>query len=112
MKKQIKDLELWEVDYLVAKAEELDPIRDGINAAMIQYKLTGITGWKPYEPTTNPAQAWPIIERERISVIYLKILREWSGIIDEASIPGYGKTLLEAAMKCYLASVYGDEVEI
>lgn len=50
-----------------------------------------------------------IIERERISV--LTCCGEWQADIDEG-VRYYGKTPLVAAMRCYVASKLGDEVEI
>jgi hypothetical protein len=102
MKKQIKDLELWEVDYLVAKA-------DGLNPIVIRNNECYIANWK-YSPTTNPSQAWHIIDREMISTIYIDYYTKWMAESEKCS--GFGKTSLEAAMRCYVASVYGDEVEI
>jgi hypothetical protein len=111
MKKQIKDLELWEVDGLVAKAEEkkVKIIDDGKFGKYCMYYDC------VYSPTTNPAQAWPIIERDRISIDtceYDDKDNDWLATIGELKSFSYGKTSLEAAMKCYLVSVYGDEVEL
>ena len=104
MKKQIKDLELWEIDFLVAKAEGLD--------AFIKNDKCYINeeyGFIPYSPTTNPSQSWPIIERG-ISINY------YNGDYWQAEIDGdtfaFGKTSLEAAMRCYVTSKFGSEVEL
>jgi len=110
VKKLVKDLELWEVDFLVAKAEGLEVITYGINPVMVQYKKPGITGWEEYSPTTNPSQAWPIIERELISVIYIDYYTKWMAESEKCS--GFGETSLEAAMRCYIASKFGDEVDM
>jgi hypothetical protein len=63
----------------------------------------------PYEPIVNWSIAGPIIEREMIEL-------EWSGTewwsriwVDEDFS---GPTPLIAAMRCYVASKLGDEVEI
>ena len=119
MKKQIKDLELWEVDFLVAKAEGLDPITETTHASGEYYKYVIIeiksTYFDKYSPTTNPAQAWPIIERERISIDtceYDDKDNDWLATIGELKAFSYGKTSLEAAMRCYIASKFGDEVSL
>lgn len=63
-----------------------------------------------YKPSTDWAQGGPIIERERIEVRYRV------GVSIRALIDGkheqYGNTQLIAAMRCYVASKLGDEVEI
>jgi hypothetical protein len=118
MIKKVSDINLWEVDFLVAKAEGLDPITDGINHVMVQYQKVGITRWKPYSPTTNQSQAWPIIERESISIKYDDMKDQWTAqiFIFAGDATTYfeqtGKTSLEAAMRCYVASKFGDEVEL
>ena len=62
-----------------------------------------------YDPSTNWEHGGPIIERERINL--------WNEGHDwEASLYGkhivWGETPLVAAMRCYVASKLGDEVEI
>ena len=76
------------------------------------------------DPTTPPfstdwAQGGPIIEREEISISreFASGRIEWAAwtpapIRDDAEAFGYGPTPLIAAMKCYVASKLGDEVEI
>ena len=106
MKKQIKDLSLHEVDFIVAKAEVLD--------AKIQNKACLI--YDPfshvciYSPTTNPSKAWPIIERERISI--LPQMKEWMAISLDGTRWTKAKTSLEAAMRAYVVAKFGDEVEL
>jgi hypothetical protein len=102
MKKQIKDLELCELDCLAAMADGLDPI-------VIRNNECYIANSK-YSPTTNPSQAWPIIERECINIRHLDVMEKWLADID-----GYeecGKTSLEAAMRAYVLAKYGDEVDL
>jgi len=106
MKKQIKDLEICELDFLVAKAEELHPfIRN--NKCFIKNEGYYDTY---YSPTTNPSQAWPIIERDRISTIYIDYYTKWMAESEKHS--GFGETSLESAMRAYVASKFGDEVDI
>jgi hypothetical protein len=61
-------------------------------------------------PSTNWAHGGPIIERERIDVLYEHDLR-WIAV-PQKGIESYGPTPLIAAMRCYVASKLGDEVEI
>jgi len=60
---------------------------------------------KQYRPSSNWMQGGPIIEREGIA-----LLPGWT-----AERPGFsadGETALVAAMRCYVASKQGDEIEI
>jgi hypothetical protein len=113
VKKQIKDLELWELDFLVAKAEGLpSKIENDEYGSWCLYKYTeNSPSWRTYSPISNPSQAWPIIERERITVEPSKIGNFWIASIDKFNYY-HGKTSLEAAMRCFVASKFGDEVEL
>lgn len=64
---------------------------------------------EPISPSTNWAQGGPIIERE-------KITPEWTGENWMAYIRHddefFGPTPLIAAMRCYVASKLGDDVDV
>ena len=82
-----------------------------------------------YEPSTDWAQGGPIIERE-ITKVFRNVGGTWSAmILKDIPIPfedrgtslaltrraqwnGAGPTPLVAAMRCYVASKLGDEVEV
>jgi hypothetical protein len=58
-----------------------------------------------YSPSTDWSQGGPIIEREGIALLPPEL----------AEMPGYegrGETLLIAAMRCYVTSKLGDEIEV
>jgi hypothetical protein len=59
--------------------------------------------------STNWAQGGPIIEREGIALLPE---HEWCGYIDNIRSQKYGPTPLIAAMRCFVASRLGDEVDI
>jgi hypothetical protein len=106
MKKKVSELELYEVDYFVALAENLD-------ASLVKNNcvISVNEDWRydDYSPTTNPSQAWTIIEREKIKSMCVNDI--WmSSIIDKNF--WIGKTSLEASMRCYVASIYGEEVDV
>ena len=70
-----------------------------------------------YIPSTDWTQGGPIIERERIAIWWEK----WDDIDSALPVWGavrfnekdyYGATPLIAAMRCYVASKLGDEVDI
>ena len=79
--------------------------------------------WKPLEhfnPSTDWAQGGPIIERREIGIrrnAPCSDGRQWEAIPSITAKGaggkyGYGPTPLIAAMRCYVASNLGDEVEI
>jgi hypothetical protein len=79
------------------------------------YALTHFTNNKEmYQYSTDWSRGGPIIEREKIGVEYTSAgcwhaAIEW---LDEPSYTEVGPTPLIAAMRCYVASRLGDEVEI
>ena len=65
-----------------------------------------------WQPSTNWAQGGPIIEREKISVWARD--DEWAAesfVPNQQGLECVGPTPLIAAMRCYVSSVLGDEVE-
>ena len=97
------------LDWAVAKCEGL---MHG------QIAIDGVTrGF--YKPSTEWAQGGPIIERERIEIrkgndLYFPYGNEKGDYYEPLWIAGkqHGQTPLIAAMRCYVASKLGDEVEI
>ena len=67
-----------------------------------------------YEPSTDWSQGGPIIEREQIATSRGGSYEEhfWMASRGFADQRIYGPTPLIAAMRCYVASKLGDEVEI
>jgi hypothetical protein len=67
-----------------------------------------------YKPSTDWAQGGLIIERERISVIsdYHEIKEGWLAESYDNEVLEFGPTPLIAAMRCYVASKLGDEVDV
>jgi hypothetical protein len=65
-----------------------------------------------YSPSTNWAQGGPIIEREGICLDHYTLPEYgWQASIFTKA-QEQGPTPLAAAMRCYVVSVLGDEVEI
>lgn len=112
MKKLISELELLEIDYLVAEAEGLKTTIKSITVNTFKSKHV-IVNDEFYHPTTNPAQAWPIIERDKIQSIYSEKVG-WCCFLylGDNYFSAFGSTLLEAAMRCFVAYKFGDKVEI
>ena len=66
--------------------------------------------------STDWAQGGPIIEREKISVLDTGDASKWEARVWNGAALNfrclYGPTPLIAAMRCYVASKLGDEVEV
>lgn len=72
-----------------------------------------------YNYSTDWSQGGPIIEREKLDVVYQAGGRgdEWTCFANDTddnlnSIEAYGPTPLIAAMRCYVASKLGYEVDV
>ena len=63
-----------------------------------------------YEPSTDWAQGGPIIEREGMQI--QTFMDKWLASIPKPFVQRDGPTPLIAAMRCYVASKMGDEIEI
>lgn len=71
----------------------------------------------PLEYATSPKDAYPIIESEGISVQHTGDACKWRAHIwneerQEFWPVCYGATPLLAAMRCYVASCMGDEIDV
>jgi hypothetical protein len=64
-----------------------------------------------FNPTENWAQGGPIIEREFIR-LDSAVKGNWRASIWSPYTDAYSQTPLIAAMRCYVASKLGDEVEV
>lgn len=88
------------LDWAVAKCEKPDWLG---NEAEVYVLKAG------FHPSTNWAQGGVIIERERIEIVPDEI---WNAYKQDQHIPNTGITPLIAAMRCYVASKLGYEVEV
>ncbi len=106
------------LDWAVAKADGKTP---KINCTSFRgaFKYCIYLGWRydnegresivEYEPSTDWARGGPIIEREMID---LKCLPTKQGGFIWRTACADGPTPLIAAMRCYVASKLGDDIEI
>ncbi len=67
-------------------------------------------GWK-FKPSSDWAQGGPIIEQEKMRIAYNFDEHIWEAGWD-CHVKGWGDTPLIAAMRCYVASKLGDEVDV
>jgi len=109
------------LDWAVAKCEEL-PVKISQTGFLIYSDKSVLTGpnGRVYSPSTNWLQGGPIIERERIEIkrgnplyfpkdtVEINDYYELLWLADKH----YGPTPLIAAMRCFVASKLGNEVEI
>ena len=128
------------LDYLVAKAmghsvklrtwkditDTLDPVEDADliafhkerNTIRVSAEQIPGGGWFPCPSySTEPSAAWPIIDREKIS-IQQETGQPAVAVPDRSKYPGcdapwvFGHTALIAAMRCYVITKLGETVEI
>jgi hypothetical protein len=92
------------LDWAVAKCEAVPALHvvAKLGKVCVYGEVGGIDF--PYQPSTDWAQGGPIIEREKLE---LTAYEETWHCFDYS-----GPTPLIAAMRCYVASKLGDEVEI
>ena len=103
------------LDWAVAKCE------NGDGGALLRNGIPFITQWHntPFFPSRNWVQGGPIIEREFITLrTNACVSGHWSAFIDfggsntNVKARQSGPTPLIAAMRCYVASKLGGEIEI
>ena len=91
------------LDWAVAKCEGRSEPEVVNNFSVAWYT------WRNTHYSTDWAQGGPIIEREKITIFQTG--KDWMGYIWEDT-ESFGPTPLIAAMRCYVTSKLGDEVEI
>jgi len=95
------------LDWAVAEASGTPIYRSG--KTLTRMDMDGNAYW---EPSTNWAQGGAIIEREGIAVWQFDDVTWRAMGKDTVPDPIEGTTPLIAAMRCYVASKLGDEVEV
>ena len=102
-----------QLDWLVATCEGKIISIWGGNTIEVKDRYSFEDGYK-FSPSTDWSQGGPIIERERIDVSYTGLLWGAARQLNEYEEPDewFGPTPLIAAMRAYVASKLGDEVEI
>jgi hypothetical protein len=109
MKVKTSELTGVALDWAVAKCEGYQAVfTDGTIRPVFRKAQAVEATWPEY--STDWAQGGPIIQRERIE-IHNAANNEWAAHA-KFQVYGIGQTPLIAAMRCYVASEMGDEVEI
>jgi hypothetical protein len=78
------------------------------------YSGTEHSHWFVFFASTDWSQGGPIIEREKISLLAFGLV-DWKATFDyggSSTSDQYGPTPLIAALRCYVTSKLGDNVEI
>ena len=109
------------LDWAVAKCGGCEAKQIKANGPVHLFRTAGYEPI-PYEPSTNWSQAGPIIEREIHNLFKWNQIEPgpelWCGVHNRKTPEGIyalqadGPTPLVAAMRCFVASRMGDEIEI
>ena len=110
MKMKTSELTGLQLDYAVALIE--GQVKYGAEDFREQRRHTTEHGEYVYRYSTSWAQGGPIIEREAISVCTQLTRFDWQAIDFHGYITQFGPTPLIAAMRCYVQSELGNEVDI
>jgi len=114
MKYRVADLEgaLLDAAVLLAEGEPFGLLREHDAEGGRLFAMSGGVPWAP-------SQAWdhggPIIERERIDILANHVWKGgglWYAALRRDGPRSLGPTPLIAAMRAYVASKFGDEVEL
>lgn len=108
---KVKTSELFgpALDWAVAKCED-ESVR--VAGGRVRFALSQFTNdYDLYSPSTDWAQGGPIIEREITELYEHDALGGWAAK-SKAGDLRYGPTTLIAAMRCYVTSELGDEIDI
>lgn len=104
------------LDWAVAKCEG-ETVKwegKGTHAFLTTHEIRVLADWdtaQEYTPSTDWAQGGPIIEREGLSLTQFSDYPQWTAK-HPYSICYDGPTPLVAAMRCYVASKLGAEIDI
>lgn len=113
MKVKVSSLTGQALDWAVSQAEGNVKLQYDSREGLV---ISNILGWIPYRPSVAWVQGGPIIERERIT-ISTNCPQGWvarlaSGVSGVVTRSATGPTPLVAAMRCYVASKLGEEINI
>jgi hypothetical protein len=107
------------LNWAVALAEEGEQLAKGWHPHTVEYRGERVLRAVPYTPSTDWSQGGPIIEREGIGLRGPSIRgNAWAAFIDLSGTSQgsqhrhTGPTPLIAAMRCYVASKLGDDINI
>lgn len=111
MKIKTSELSDTALDWAVAKCEDEAVMFDGRCMVFVAGQFSN-EGW--FKPSEDWAQGGPIVDREDIEILPMKNPRyQQARTTENGSGPWQcGPTKLIAAMRCFVASRLGDEVDV
>lgn len=116
MKIKVAEAEGLQLNLLVAMAEGHKPVHNPTLNGSVRYGwYDSAIGYQIKNYSGDPALAQMIIEREHISLSSFVGCAWRASIRPQFANPHsiqYGETAREAAMRCFVASKLGDEVEV
>ena len=98
------------LDWAVAEAEGMEIDGPTVITGKFYRDDEGLEWVVEWEPTTNWSQGGPIIELEGITLDFAQA-EDWAAKSSTYQW-AYGPTPLIAAMRCYVMSRFGEEIEI
>jgi len=98
------------LDWAVAKCEPDDTVRVYFDEGTGEKLCHDDWEIPEFNPSTNWEQGGPIIEREKLEIAWFN--SAWCCSTSHSGDLYYGPTPLIAAMRCYVASKLGDEVDV
>lgn len=113
MKVEVSEATLLQLNWMVSQAESVAVVircwtSDG------KTFLCNTPGQFSDEAVWCPSEDWsqggPIIERERVDLFHYHATNQWGAQIIQ--FEQFGPTPLIAAMRCFVASKLGDEVDV
>lgn len=100
---KVSELTGAKLDYWVAKAEGIEGY-----VTIDRFFQNHPTHAILYSPSTNWSQGGPLVQSKRITLEYMGG-GEYDAFIEDPRKMQRGKTALQAAMRCFVASAYGEE---
>jgi hypothetical protein len=111
---KVSELKDEQLDFWVAKAGKLDVVLrtySGVKQVFLAPLPYQEFPDERYSPSTDWSQGGPIIEREKIDSIYHQDAKLWQcSMFGRGHIQAFGNSKLIAAMRCYVASKFGENV--
>lgn len=108
---KVNEAPLKVLDWAVARAEGFDAqLREKKRIALIDKNKNTLL--REYSPTTDWSYGGPILAREKIALMYHDDDTVSAIVFRKQTQSSQGPTALIAAMRCYVISKMGEEIEV
>lgn len=109
---KVSELKDEMLDYWAGKADGKEVLmRHGMAHFLYQRKPNGHEVYHAYSPSTDWSQGGPLIDRMKPTSFYYWEPDGWVCSTDDADSWVNGETALIAAMRCFVGSKFGNEVD-